>query len=363
MKEKTKNAVVTIGFVTILFISLIMSIVKEDETISLSERRKLAQFPVITMESVRNGEASEKFEEYAVDQFISRDDLRSVKAFLSKNIFMKKDNNGLFLKDNSIYKIEYPLNVANVQKSTDKIYKVYEKYLQGMNMYYAIVPDKNYYLKADYLKIDVTRLNEIMQNRLIQMKYIDLIDTLELSDYYRTDLHWKQERLTKVINFIEKEMELKDTSNIAYQRKDMGDFYGTYYGQLGMNIPPDKISILTNNTIDNATTYNYETKTSGKVYDEEKWRTSSDKYDIYLSGPAAVIDIENPYGPKGKELLLFRDSFGSSIAPLLLENYQKITLIDLRYISSEILDEYINFENQDVLFLYSTLVLNQNVIK
>lgn len=65
----------------------------------------------------------------------------------------------------------------------------------------------------------------------------------------------------------------------------------------------------------------------------------------------------------GKELLLFRDSFGSSIAPLLLENYSKITLIDLRYLSKDILENYIEFENQDVLFLYSTLVLNQNVLK
>lgn len=65
----------------------------------------------------------------------------------------------------------------------------------------------------------------------------------------------------------------------------------------------------------------------------------------------------------GKELLLFRDSFGSSIAPLLLENYSKITLIDLRYISQEVLENYIEFNEQDVLFLYSTLVLNQNILK
>lgn len=363
MKEKTKNIVVVIGFVAIIFILLIANIVKKDEEISLDERRKLSQFPTITFESVIKGEVSEKFEEYAVDQFISRSDLRSIKSFWSKYIFGQKDNNGLFLKDNSIYKIEYPLNVSNVQKSADKIYSVYEKYLQGMNVYYAIIPDKNYYLEADYLKIDVIDLNEIMQNRLTQMKYIDLTDDLELSDYYKTDLHWKQENLTKVVRDIEKEMNIEDTSNINYQIKEFGNFYGTYYGQLGMNIAPDKISILNSNTIENATTYNYETQKSGKVYDEEKWQTSSDKYDIYLSGPTALIEIENTNGPEGRELILFRDSFGSSIAPLLLENYQKITLIDLRYISSRILDEYIDFENQDVLFLYNTLVLNQNVFK
>ena len=64
-----------------------------------------------------------------------------------------------------------------------------------------------------------------------------------------------------------------------------------------------------------------------------------------------------------KELLLFRDSFGSSLAPLLVENYKKITLIDIRYMSSKLLGEFIEFGDQDVLFLYSTVVLNQNILK
>ena len=109
--------------------------------------------------------------------------------------------------------------------------------------------------------------------------------------------------------------------------------------------------------------YNYEKTRNESVYNMEKWQTSSDKYDVYLSGATPLLTIENKNGPKGKELLLFRDSFGSSITPLLIENYEKITLIDSRYISTKILDNYINFKNQDVLFLYSTLIVNQNVLK
>ena len=86
-------------------------------------------------------------------------------------------------------------------------------------------------------------------------------------------------------------------------------------------------------------------------------------YDIYLSGATPLITIDNPNAKTKKELLLFRDSFGSSIAPLLVQEYSKITLIDIRYISSDLLDQYINFEKQDVLFLYSSLILNQNVFK
>ena len=82
-----------------------------------------------------------------------------------------------------------------------------------------------------------------------------------------------------------------------------------------------------------------------------------------LCNQILILDPENPNAKIEKELLLFRDSFGSSLAPLLIENYKKITLIDIRYMSSKLIGEFIEFDNQDVLFLYSTVVLNQNIFK
>lgn len=364
MQDKTKNAVITIGFAFILIMVLVLNIISKDKDISISERRKLAQIPKIDIQTLLKGELSEKIENYAMDQFILRDELRNVKSYVSTNIFRKKDNNKLFEKDNAIYKIEYPLNINNVKSSSNKINNIYQKYMQGMNVYYAIIPDKNYYLENDdHLKIDYEELKTNTQNILKKMKYIDILESLSLEDYYRTDTHWKQENLQDVVNKIEQEMNLTNTSNIDYTIEEKGNFYGVYYGQLGAQVPPDKIYIKTNKTIDNCITYNYETKKYGKVYDEEKYKTSSDKYDIYLSGATPIIAIENPNSNNDKELLLFRDSYGSSIAPLLIENYKKITLIDIRYISSSLLEDYIDFDDQDVLFLYSTLVLNQDILK
>ena len=74
-----------------------------------------------------------------------------------------------------------------------------------------------------------------------------------------------------------------------------------------------------------------------------------------------MVNIRNPKNPDGKRLIIFRDSFGSSIAPLLAEGYSEIVLVDLRYINSEILGEYVDFENADVLFLYSTILLNNSL--
>ena len=76
-----------------------------------------------------------------------------------------------------------------------------------------------------------------------------------------------------------------------------------------------------------------------------------DDYDFYLWGARALLTIQNPECHNGKKLLLFRDSFGSSIAPLLAEYYEEVTLVDLRYVSaSHALELLGDTEYQDVLF-------------
>ena len=360
MQDSTKNILITIVFVFILILMFVLNILAEDKQISNSERRKLAQFPEVTISKLASGDVTDKLEKYTTDQFVARDFFRSIKSFFNFNIYMQKDNNNLFQKDGAIYKIEYPLNEGNIVKSADRINSVYEKYLKGMNVYYAIIPDKNYYLENDaHLKLDYEQLKNIMNSKLAQMQYIDIWNNLKIDDYYKTDLHWKQECLQNVVNKIQDNMNLERINN-RYGINNRGEFKGAYYGQLVSNIEPDTLYTLINETIEKCTTYNFETQKTGKVYEET---TSSDKYDIYLSGATPLISIENPNAKTDKELLLFRDSFGSSIAPLLVENYRKITLIDLRYISSSLLENYIGFKNQDVLFLYSTLILNQNVLK
>ena len=61
----------------------------------------------------------------------------------------------------------------------------------------------------------------------------------------------------------------------------------------------------------------------------------------------------------GRHLVLFRDSFGSSLAPLLLGSFERITLVDLRYISAARLTDYADLSDAtDVLYLCSTAVWN-----
>ena len=80
---------------------------------------------------------------------------------------------------------------------------------------------------------------------------------------------------------------------------------------------------------------------------------SSDRYDIFLSGPESLVEIINPNNKNGKTLFIFRDSFGSSISPLLISGYERIVLVDTRYMASALLSDphlSLNMTATEVLF-------------
>ena len=363
MSERIKDVVVTVLFLVIIFGVFITSTIVKDKDVSTAERRKLNQFPNIS-ESLMNGNLTDDMENYAMDQFLARDNMRSIKTFVKLNVLLQKENNGLFTIEDKIFKLEYPLNEESVTGISNKINNIYDTYLtENNNVYYTIVPDKNYFLEdnGEYLKLDYQKIEDLMGQTInANIEYIDIFDTLTLEAYYNTDTHWKQESIMNVADKISTQMSFKDRITTEFELKEYGEFYGAYYGQLGKNITPDTINYLTNEVIDSAVTFNYETQKEAKVYNTQKADTAMDKYDIYLSGATALIEIRNEKATTDKELIIFRDSFGSSIAPLFTEAYSKIYLVDTRYIAPTLISNYIEFNNQDVLFLYSTLIINNS---
>ena len=191
----------------------------------------------------------------------------------------------------------------------------------------------------------------------IHGEIIDIRDVLTLDDYYMTDIHWKQENLSDVVSIMAKVMDLK--TDVSYQTISCGEFAGGLAGQYALPHEKDELIILNSEAIENCDVWYLEDPDETSVYPEKK-REAMDPYDIYLGGATALIQIDNPSGPKGRELVIFRDSFGSSLAPLLIDSYSRITIIDMRYIASSVWQEYVDFNSQDVLFVYSSFLVNQS---
>ena len=99
MKSETKNIIIVFEFIIIISIFFIINILKPDDKISVYERRKLASFPEISLENIFEGNISNQLEEYAMDQFVSRDVFRKIKYYFNTNILKQKDTNKFFIKN------------------------------------------------------------------------------------------------------------------------------------------------------------------------------------------------------------------------------------------------------------------------
>lgn len=356
MNDKIKDIVVTIIFLFIIIALFLINIIKKDTDISVAERRKLATMPELTTKSLFDGTYFKKFDSYVTDQFVERDAFRKIKIDIE--LSTKGEYNNLYLYDDYIIEEIFPLNSNSINNLTNKINYIKDTYLNNnSNIYYTIIPDKNYFVNNGNLKLNYNKLQDMMKNNLSNINYINIFDKLTLDNYYKTDTHWKEEDLSNVANTIANQMNFDITNNNVVNT--ITTFKGSYAGRLSVTKDIDTIKTISNPSTLNSSVYNYETKKYTDVYDYTKIN-SLDKYDIYLSGAVPIIDIINNNTSSDKELIVFRDSYGSSLIPLLIEGYKKITVIDIRYISSKILNKYIDFNDQDVLFMYSILTINNS---
>ena len=347
-----------------LLASFLLCIFLPKDEFSYSERRRLAQMTPVTADSIKTGSAMTSFEKYSTDNFPMRDSFRTLKSLTSKYLFGRLDNNNIYVSGGYAAAVEYPMKESSLDYAASRFRNIYDTLLEGknVNVYMSVIPDKGAFLakKSGRLSMDYDLFESLMKEKTSAFaEYIKISDLLELSDYYKTDTHWRQEKIVDVAKRLAESMGTSISDTHTVNELDHG-FHGVYFGQSALPLPTETIYYLTNPTIESYRVYNGENNNAEMdVYDMEL-AVGYDPYEMFLSGSLSLITIENPNAAGDRQLVLFRDSFGSSIAPLLCEGYSKITLVDIRYIQPFVLEYFVDFEGADVLFLYSSLVLNNS---
>ena len=325
---------------------------KPADAVSDAERRPLAQFPAFS------GSFSEDFAEYAADQFPMRQPLRTLKALFSRWCLGRSDNNGIYVEDGSAAQILYPLDESSLENAADRFEELYDLYLtDSSQILFATVPDKGAYLGSSHLPLPMEELTEVLETRLPWAEFVDLSSLLTADHYYRTDTHWRQETLVPVAETICRSFGLTPFTDFTAATA-LEEFRGVYSGQSALPLTPDRMEYLTWPGWENCTFTTVDFG-PGELYAFSKLE-GRDPYDFFLSGGVAIGTVENPNAATGRRLVIFRDSFGSSLAPLLAPNYRSITLVDTRYIAPDLVGDYVNFQDADILFLYSAHLLNDS---
>ena len=347
--KKLKN-ILTVSVLAVALVGgMVLHGLLPDGELSKAERRKLFQFSEIS--------SADDLEKYLLDQFPGRDAFRTVKSLWTYYVLGQKDNNGIALQNGSAAKLETELDEKQVQMFIDKFNALQKKHFSDSKTTCVVIPDKGYYFQNSP-NMDYTYMMEMLQNGLSNMEVrSDLLSVLSLPDYYKTDSHWRQEELQGVLGALAQilNVELPDVGD--YDRTVLVGFKGVYHGQAALPMRAEDLVYLQNEVTENAIVTGPELKGEQGVYAPEKF-DGMDGYDVFLHGAQAVLKMENPLAETDRELVIFRDSYGSSIAPLLLPAYKTITLVDVRYVNPMVLGQFVDFHGQDVLILYSTTLIN-----
>ena len=339
-----------------------LNLVIPPQEILLSERRVPARAPPFTAQTVISAEFMDRFEDYAADKFPFRDSFRTISSVMVFRIFMQTDKNGLYMDSAGAGEFK-PIDPDSVLQLAEKIQNI-SAALDDINIYYACIPDKSIYSNKNMPGYDPKLAEKLITQApgMDEYTFISLEDSLDAGSYYITDLHWDQVKTKGVLDALGAPMGFNADLN-RYKEEYAGEFKGVYSGQLALPIGTDSMNFLSNPSL--SATYLDEMTMElapGPVYDHERL-SGLDAYDFFLSGAQPLIILENGDSDTDKELYLFRDSFSSSLAPLLASAYSKVILIDLRYIDMRAISRFIEFKpGSDALFLYSTQVLNNSAI-
>lgn len=352
-------------FLTALTIPALLTAVLPTRQISQTERRSLSEFPSWTPKSFLDKSYMTALETALLDHFPARDTFRTIKAEAETTLLGKQDANGYYRTSEGIFQIQNSYSGKNIRHAADAFETIAKEYFPESACYYAVIPDKSFYRKENaYPSLDQEDIQNILKENMPSVTPLYLEDQLSIEDYYRTDLHWRQECLFDVADFLLASMGVTENGTGNGEQRECkvatDNFYGAYAAASTFRTEPDTIRYYEDSVIDSMQVYDYEKKEYVSVYAPERLGKTDD-YDFFLWGARALLTIENPQSKTDRKLLVFRDSFAGSLAPLLAENYKTTTLVDLRYVSVPHAMELLSdMDYEDVLFLYSADSLNNS---
>lgn len=182
--------------------------------------------------------------------------------------------------------------------------------------------------------------------------------------YYRTDHHW-----TSLGAYYAYQSAAKTLGYNAYSRNMFNietassDFRGTLYSKtLDDRVTPDSMDyyhLTSGDPAEKMTCINGgDVKTYDSLYVRE-FLDVKDKYSSFTGSNVPVVTIETDVN-NDKSLLIIKDSYAHSLVPFLSKHYSKITMIDMRYINTDI-SRLVNMDDyQQVLFMYNVITFSED---
>ncbi len=183
----------------------------------------------------------------------------------------------------------------------------------------------------------------------------------ETDVFYRTDHHWTLKGARIAYEHYCAAAGLEAAPPDSFVCSEYPGFRGTTAGRSGLN--PGMTDVL--ECASPAVPVTLTIRETGEQYSRlifPEQAAGWDGYAVYLNGNHGMLEISNPAAPEGT-LLVFRDSFGSCLLPMLCMNYRSVVAVDARYYDGSFSDAVDEVRPDALLFCYSLdSVVNDTVL-
>lgn len=360
MKKKIKIFPLSLVFVLIIASLGVMFVVSPKQERSVNEKRILATFPELTLDSLKSGEFTSELDTYLADHFPLRDTFVGINAYANLALGQNGDS-GIYKGDDG-YLITAPYKFDETQ--VEKNIKCSTAFFKGTGLKsnLMIVPTAGYIMDNVMPKNHKAYHDKDVFN--IVNKYINGADFINLEDsfnsakadtqlYYKTDHHLTSQGAMVMYNEFCKANGLEQKSFTL--DKTVGGFYGTTYSKSGLWLTkPDDVEIYKCDS-NNSYTVSIDDGDGFKDYDSlyfEDHLNETDKYPVFVDGNHGLVKIKNNNLNNGKRLLLIKDSYAHCFSTFLIENYEEIVMVDLRYYHKSMDDLIKEYDLNEILVLY-----------
>lgn len=378
-------------FTIVLLVVPITTLILPKSDRSENENRTLAKFPKLVNETklekaeniddiikaikwdyiTEREDASfmDDFETYFADHLAGRE--LWVKASNKMSVLMGKEEiNGVYTVDGMMIESFREYNEKEVQNSINAVNAFAERY-SDIPMYFMLAPTAQ-----EIYKSKIPSYSGIISERVFieecaeKLNKVNSIDALSYLSgragdyiYYRTDHHWTSLGAYYAYCAAAKQLGYNALGLNAFNVETASSsFRGTLYSKtLDDSISPDSIEYYfladgePNVTMTRINGDKVETFNSLYVRD---YLSQKDKYSSFTGSNVPIVTIETDVD-NDKQLLIIKDSYAHALVPFLSKHYSKITMVDMRYINTD-LNFFINVRDYDqILFMQNVITFSE----
>lgn len=340
------------------------------------ENRELAGKPGFSVKTFLKGKYQKKYEEWLNDRFVCRDSWSALAANLQA-VVGKKEINGVYLGTDGYLLEQYQESEFDENQVRDNV-EFLSVFLNHAAKQYGkehvscmMIPSKTEALAEKLPRyaevIETGGVLEALKNSLDEpegMLYAG--DFLEKHKdeyiYYRTDHHWTTLGAYYAWKGWAEKTGLPERTVDGGQRETMfNDFYGTTYNKAQIHVKPDRVELFHCPAEDGVhVEMNDGEREADTLYFPEEAMKGFNRYHVFFGGNTFKIVVKTE-AHTGRTLLLFKDSFANCFVPFLLEDYERIIMVDYRYgktAAGSIMGQYP--EITDVLVMFNIEKFMQN---